>query len=138
MPLSNFNISTFRNNDGSYSSSMKIDFNPKELLSNFSEWKKTVKEDLQNTNSPFPLAPIVDEMTKVLMGFWQAVDIINGANVLKSAKFIRSLTDHLREENADVCIFTNFKDNLDGTLKKFESHTIPFDIIDKLNISQSN
>jgi hypothetical protein len=138
MPLSNFNISTIRNDDGSYSSSMKIDFNPQELLANFSEWKKIVKENLQNIKSPFPLAPLIDEMTKVLMGFWQAVDVINGANVLKSAKYVRTLTDHLRAEKTDVCIFTNLRDNLDGSLKNFESFTIPFDIIDKLDISGSN
>lgn len=138
MPLSQFNITTTRNDDGSYMSTLEIDFNPQELLANYSKWSRIVKEDLKTKTSNFKLAPLVEEMTQVLIGFWKAVDILQGASVLNAARYIKKLTDHLRADNTDICIFSNIIDNHDGSLKNIESKTIPFDIIDLLDVSGSS
>lgn len=135
MPLSNFGLTTKRNPDGSYLAESNIEFNPKELLKTFTGWKKDVTNDLEKMDKNFPLAPLIDEMTKVLIGFWQAVDNIYAQKVRNAAIYIKSLTDHLREDNTDVCIFTNIHDNSDGSLKKLESMTIPLDIVDELEIN---
>jgi len=138
LPLRNFNLSTQRTNDGGYLASSEITFDPHELLKTYNEWGAVVKADLAIKEKPFPLAPLLEEMTKVLLGFWQAVDGINAKNVCKAAKFIKDNTNHLRKDDTDICIFTNIQDNADGTLKNFERLTIPFDIVDDLDVSGCN
>ncbi|MBL7893922.1 MAG: hypothetical protein JNK50_01420 [Bacteroidia bacterium] len=135
MPLSDFGLSTHRNPDGSYISTANIEFDPKQLLETFSGWKKDVTKDLEQMQSKFPLAPLIENMTKVLLGFWQAMDAIYTDKICKATIYIKGLADHLRSDNTDVCIFTNIQDNEDGSLKKFETLTIPFDIIDMLDVS---
>jgi hypothetical protein len=135
LPLQSFNLSTHRTQDGGYLASSEITFDPRELLKTYNKWSAVVKADLQKKEDPFPLAPLLEEMTNVLFGFMQAVDGINAKNVCKAAKFIKDNTNHLRAENTDICIFTNIQDNADGTLKNFERLTIPFDIVDDLDVS---
>ncbi|MBA2612371.1 MAG: hypothetical protein H0U95_10395 [Bacteroidetes bacterium] len=135
LPLKDFNLSTKRNPDGSYIAKSEMTFDSNELLKNYNEWGSILKPELKKINGKFPLAPLVDEMTSVLIGFWQAVDTLNSKNVCKAAKFIKNNTDHLRAANTDICIFTNFEKNPDGSLVNFEKLIIPFDIIDDLDIS---
>lgn len=135
LPLQSFNLSTQRTQDGGYLASSEITFDPRELLKTYSKWSAIVKADLEKKEDPFPLAPLLEEMTNVLFGFMQAVDGINAKNVCKAAKFIKDNTNHLRADNADICIFSNIQDNADGTLKNFERLTIPLDIVDDLDVS---
>jgi hypothetical protein len=131
LPLKDFNLSTNRHENGSYSAEAEMTFDSVLLLEEY-DWGTVVTADLKKINGEFSLAPIVEDMTKVLLGFWQAVDTLYLTKVSKAVKFIKDNTDHLRADNTDVCIFYNIVDNPDGSLKTFERLTIPLDLVDEL------
>lgn len=132
MPLQEFSISVTRTDENGYIGSSEIGFSPKDLLEKFDDWGRIVKVDLEKRVSNFPLAPMIDEMTKVLMDFWVNVNRLHEKSVTIAIENIKNLSGHLKKENANVCVFVNIKDNPDGSLKNFETLTIPYDIIDEL------
>lgn len=137
MPLQEFSISVTRTQENGYVGSSELGFSPKDLLENFDDWGRIVKEDLQKQVSNFPLAPLVEEMTQVLMDFWLNVNRINEKSVTAAINNIKHISGHLKKGNASVCIFTNIKDKPDGSVKNLETLTIPYDIIDDLESNGS-
>jgi len=137
MPLQEFAISVTRTEENGYVGSSELGFSPKDLLENFDDWGRIVKEDLKKRSSNFPLAPLVEEMTQVLLDFWLNVNRINEKSVSIAIDNIKKISGHLKKGNANVCIFTNVKDKPDGSVKNLETLTIPYDIIDELESNGS-
>jgi hypothetical protein len=132
LPIRHFNLSTQRKPDGGYFAEAEMTFNSHELLKEYREWGP-VKEDLKKINGDFPLAPLVDEMTSVLLGFWRAVDSLNMDNISSSIKYIKDGASHLRAKNVGVSLFSNIRTREDGSILNFEQTVIPFDFIDEFD-----
>ena len=136
LPLQEFSISVTRTSENEYVGSSEVGFSPKDLLANF-DWGNIVTEDLRKFDSNFPLAPLIEELMKILLDIWLAINYINEKRILSAIASIKQTSGHLRIDDANVCIFTKVKDSPDGSLRNFETLTIPFDIIDDFEGSGS-
>lgn len=133
LPLEEFNLSGERVGEN-VRGSLKVEFKPTTLLNNFDGWGRILDNELKNMTENFSLIPLIDEMTKILLDFFMFINSLIENTVKEAAMYIRKMTDHLRADNVDVCIFSNITKAVNGNKLNFQVKNIPFDIIDQLDL----
>ncbi|SHM98815.1 hypothetical protein [Flavobacterium xinjiangense] len=127
LPIDEIEISATKQADETFIGKGKIEFDCQKLLSEYKEWGP-VKKDLIE-KSKISIFPILDELHTALMKFWNAINQLYTTDLLKAVEFIELKAGHLKADDCKVCLFTDIRNNENGTLEYFTSHQIPFDVI---------
>jgi len=108
---------------------MRIQFDRDSLLNSYDSWKQ-VKTDLLKMEEKFELLPLLAEMITCIHHIEEQIESILNANLVKAAELIRSLTNHLRNNDGGEIVVVYNIQTKNKQITKFESLHIPFDVID--------
>ncbi|NDK57382.1 hypothetical protein [Pontibacter fetidus] len=130
LPIDSFQFSSKYNQENNkLNGTITAAFNRNKLLANYDSWG-TVKKDLVKEDAEFDITPLIVEMTSNIQEIERNIELLHKDELVKASTFISKLTDHLRNDNAEIFIAHKFKAKKNGELLSYQSIHIPFNTIE--------
>jgi hypothetical protein len=129
IPLDSFHFTTIYDRDNNLiKGTIKVAFERDKLLENYDSWG-LVKNDLLKLEQEFDVTPLIFEMTHNINEIERNIEIIYKKELLSAAHFITDLINHLVDNESEIFVAYNFKEDDSGELVNYSSLHIPFDTI---------
>lgn len=130
LPIDEFELSATKISENEFRPEYNINFDTKDLLNKYSEWG-TVKKDLLEIDK-ISIFDLLNNMISVLNSLWSELIKIFNQDIKNAVSFINTNAKFLKTENNTVCIFSDIVTDESGQMKYFQSHQIPFDLIEEI------
>ena len=110
----------------------EVAFDSKNLLNNYKDWKKHIREALEQKDKNFPLLPLVFEVTSVIRTFASNLEVILHERLVEAAKLLDRYIFKIKEESGRVFVAYNIITDDRGKLENYSSVDLMEDTVKEI------